>query len=121
MSILTRITNIPLFDNIKQALHWGAKFNLNSYHKHTFEGQTGYMAGKNHVVTTTAFNKYLQTDIDMESDINMESDIELDVTGQPQPPQQPLPPPPQPIQQPIQQPTVTTTTTTTGGGGGGGY
>ena len=56
MSILTRITNIPLFDNIKQALHWGAKFNLNSYHKHTFEGQTGYMAGSTHNQAVTSVN-----------------------------------------------------------------
>jgi len=112
MSVLTTITHIPLFDNLEQALSWGARFGLEGHHEHAFNGQIGYMAGETHSAAMTAFNKSLNKSINV---------IPTPQTPTPQPTVQPE------IEldiEPVQQPTVTTTTTTTtttGGGGGGGY
>tara|TARA_R100000306_G_C4247324_1_gene78703 strand:+ start:215 stop:466 length:252 start_codon:yes stop_codon:yes gene_type:complete len=54
MSILTRIDGIPVFTERSRAISWGQQYNLNGVHTHTFQGQTGYMAGASHSVAVAA-------------------------------------------------------------------
>ena len=54
MSILTRIDGIPVFTEQSGAIAWGQQYNLNGTHTHTFQGQTGYMAGASHSAAVTA-------------------------------------------------------------------
>ena len=111
MSVLTTIGNIPVFNNTKDAIGWGSMFGLSGYHKHIFNGKTGYMAGENHSETIIAYKyknpqQVIEPVVETVEEIVVEPVVEPDVI----PPQQPLPPTP-----------PTTTTTTGGGGGGGGY
>ena len=48
MSILGRISDIPVFSTIERARLWGEQFGLTGYHTHTILGQTGYMGGFDH-------------------------------------------------------------------------
>ena len=95
MSVLTTIGNIPVFNNTKDAIGWGSMFGLSGYHKHMFNGKTGYMAGENHSETIISY-KYKN-------------------------PQQVIEPVIQPVEQQDVIPPTTTTTTGGGMGGGGGY
>jgi len=52
MSLLTTIGGVPLYDTIEEAMRWGVLRGLGSYHVHDFEGQTGYMGGKDHAQAT---------------------------------------------------------------------
>ena len=54
MSILGRISDIPVFSTIERARLWGEQFGLTGYHTHTILGQTGYMAGQSHNQAITA-------------------------------------------------------------------
>ena len=54
MSILTRVDGIPVFTEQSRAIAWGQQYNLNGTHTHTFQGQTGYMAGASHSAAVTA-------------------------------------------------------------------
>ena len=54
MSILTRIDGIPVFTERDRAVAWGQQYNLNGTHTHTFQGQTGYMAGASHSAAVAA-------------------------------------------------------------------
>ena len=57
MSILTRISDIPLFNSSQRAVEWGRQFGLRGFHKHSFQGQTGYMAGVSHSQAVQAVSK----------------------------------------------------------------
>ena len=48
MSVLTLIDGIPLFTTVQQAVDWGAQYNIQGYHTHTYNGIVGYMSGDNH-------------------------------------------------------------------------
>ena len=54
MSILTRVDGIPVFTEQSRAAMWGQQYNLNGTHIHTFQGQTGYMAGASHSAAVAA-------------------------------------------------------------------
>ena len=57
MSILTRIDDIPLFNNSQRAMEWGRQFGLKGFHTHVFQDQTGYMAGNSHSQVMQAVSK----------------------------------------------------------------
>ena len=48
MSLIARISGIPLFSTTTEALRWGKSNNLQGYHSHVVNGQLGYMGGRNH-------------------------------------------------------------------------
>ena len=48
MSLITLIDNLPLYSKIEDAIAWGESLGINGTHTHSFQGQTGYMAGSNH-------------------------------------------------------------------------
>ena len=124
MSVLTLIDGIPLFTTTQQAIDWGAQYNIQGYHTHTYNGVVGYMSGNNHgqmvsVVSLAqvpeevqeSFNVVEETPLIEQYEQDMEYEEEEQTTT--------------PI---IIQPTITTTTTTTttttstsSGGSGGGY
>tara|TARA_R110000796_G_scaffold12830_1_gene41936 strand:+ start:257 stop:484 length:228 start_codon:yes stop_codon:yes gene_type:complete len=52
MSLLTTIGDVPLYSTIDEAIRWAVARGLGSYHTHEFEGQTGYMGGKDHAQAT---------------------------------------------------------------------
>ena len=56
MSIITTIDDIPLFTTAQRALEWGMQYGLTGVHTHTFQGQTGYMAGSTHNQAVTSVN-----------------------------------------------------------------
>ena len=57
MSILTRINDIPLFNSSERAIEWGRQFGLRGFHQHSFQGQTGYMAGTSHSQAVQAVSR----------------------------------------------------------------
>jgi hypothetical protein len=52
MSLLTTIGGVPLYSTIKEAIQWAVARGLGTYHTHEFEGQIGYMGGKDHAQAT---------------------------------------------------------------------
>jgi len=46
--ILTTIDGIPLYSTPQEAISWGAQNNVQGYHTHAYQGQTGYMGGATH-------------------------------------------------------------------------
>ena len=48
MSVLTTIGGMPLFSTAQEALEWALARELQGYHTHIFNGQTGYMGGSTH-------------------------------------------------------------------------
>ena len=52
MAIITTMNGVPLFDNIGEALVYGAARGLSGYHTHIFQGQLGYMGGATHAQAT---------------------------------------------------------------------
>jgi len=52
MSLLTTIGGVPLYSTIEEAMKWAVVRGLGGYHTHEFEGQTGYMGGKDHAQAT---------------------------------------------------------------------
>ena len=56
MSILCKISGIPVFYNIEDAKRWGRQYGLNSTHTHRYDGRTGFMAGSNHTHVTGIVN-----------------------------------------------------------------
>jgi len=61
MSVLKTIDNVPLFNSQSSAELWGKQYGLSGYHTHVVEegvykGQTGFMAGSNHMEAVAAWN-----------------------------------------------------------------
>tara|TARA_R100001163_G_C4865429_1_gene69717 strand:- start:140 stop:388 length:249 start_codon:yes stop_codon:yes gene_type:complete len=56
MAIITTMNGVPLFDNIGEALVYGAARGLSGYHTHIFQGQLGYMGGATHAQATGTAN-----------------------------------------------------------------
>tara|TARA_R100001443_G_scaffold29575_1_gene42798 strand:- start:533 stop:1963 length:1431 start_codon:yes stop_codon:yes gene_type:complete len=54
MPILTYIDNVPLFSKVEEARIYGQSNGLQGFHKHTYKGVIGYMAGKYHASVTSA-------------------------------------------------------------------
>ena len=54
MPILTYIDNVPLFSKVEEARIYGQSNGLQGFHKHTYNGVIGYMAGKYHSDVTSA-------------------------------------------------------------------
>ena len=120
MSVLTLIDGIPLFTTVQQAIDWGAQYNIQGYHTHTYNGIVGYMSGNNHsqmvsVVSLAQVPEEVQESFNVVEEtpvIEEYEDIEYleEETAETDAPI-------------IIQPTTTTTTTTTtsSGGTGGGY
>ena len=54
MAILAFLNRIPLFSTSKEALAWGKRRNLNTYHIHYFQGKKGYMSGASHPHITSS-------------------------------------------------------------------
>ena len=52
MSLITNITEVPLFTTVGEALTWAAKNGLSGYHIHIFQDQVGYMGGSSHIQAT---------------------------------------------------------------------
>jgi hypothetical protein len=46
--ILTTIDGIPLYSTPQEALNWALQNNVQGYHTHVYQGQTGYMGGATH-------------------------------------------------------------------------
>ena len=46
--IITTIDTIPLFSTLPEALQWAVDNNFQGYHTHVYNGQLGYMGGKDH-------------------------------------------------------------------------
>ncbi len=53
MPILTYIDNVPLFSKVEEARIYGQSNGLQGFHKHTYNGVIGYMAGKYHADATS--------------------------------------------------------------------
>jgi len=58
--IITTIDNVPLFDNVQEALDYGATLGLVGYHTHVYNGQLGYMAGTTHGQAATPSSGFEQ-------------------------------------------------------------
>ena len=123
MSVLTLINGIPLFTTVQQAIDWGAQYNIQGYHTHTYNGIVGYMSGNNHsqmvsVVSLAqvpeevqeSFNVVEETPVIEEYEDIEYLEEETDETYAPII-----------IQQTTTTTTTTTTTSTSSGGTGGGY
>ena len=48
MAIITNIDGIPLYSTQQEALNYAQERGLEGFHTHTFQGQVGYMGGKDH-------------------------------------------------------------------------
>ena len=48
MSLIGNIAGVPLVSTIREALAWATANRLSGYHRHTLNGQMGYMGGVNH-------------------------------------------------------------------------
>tara|TARA_B100000424_G_scaffold261056_1_gene245551 strand:+ start:285 stop:1076 length:792 start_codon:yes stop_codon:yes gene_type:complete len=48
MAIITSIDGIPLYSTQQEALTYAQENGLDGFHTHIFQGQTGYMGGKDH-------------------------------------------------------------------------
>jgi|TARA_R100001443_G_scaffold2466_6_gene8258 hypothetical protein len=46
--ILTTIDGIPLYSTPQEAIDWASQNNVQGYHTHMYQGQTGYMGGASH-------------------------------------------------------------------------
>ena len=74
MSIITKMNSIPLFTKKAEALKWGKLNGLSGYHKHTYFGKIGYMAGRTHSEISRATTFITEKTIDM-STIKVQQDI----------------------------------------------
>tara|TARA_Y100000310_G_C20141629_1_gene560546 strand:- start:35 stop:304 length:270 start_codon:yes stop_codon:yes gene_type:complete len=52
MAVITTIAGIPLYTTVQEAIAWGRANGLSGYHTHSWQGQTGYMGGVNHLQAT---------------------------------------------------------------------
>ncbi len=52
--ILTNIDGIPLFSTPQEALDWASQNNVQGYHTHFYNGQTGYMGGATHAAAVSS-------------------------------------------------------------------
>ena len=115
MSIITKIDSLPLFTKKAEALKYARLNGLSGYHKHTYFGKIGYMAGRTHSEVSRANTFIIEKTIDM-SIVKIQQGLYTIDTAAIEKTETPL-------EQIIPQPDIieTTTATTSYSGGGGGY
>ena len=117
MSIITKIDSLPLFTKKAEALKYARLNGLSGYHKHTYFGKIGYMAGRTHSEVSRANTFIIEKTIDM-SIVKIQQGLYTIDTAAIEKTETPLE---QIIPQPDIIETTTATTSYSGGGGGGGY
>jgi len=52
MAVLTIIAGVPLYSTVQEAVAWARANGISGSHTHGWQGQTGYMGGTSHNITT---------------------------------------------------------------------
>ena len=61
MSMLCKISGIPVFYDIEDAKTWGIQYGVSAVHTHEYRGRVGYMAGSNHAHIISIVNGEVKT------------------------------------------------------------